>query len=83
MRAFIISVALLIHFFLIVKEKKLNAQNPSSYSYVREADMMWSKHIWRAIDLREKINLPLYYPLNELPERSSLFRPLEPRAPRR
>ncbi len=74
MRAFIISVALLIHFFLIVKEKKLNAQNPSSYSYVREADMMWSKHIWRAIDLREKINLPLYYPLNELPERSSLFR---------
>ena len=30
--------------------------------YVREADVMWSKRVWRVIDLREKLNLPIYYP---------------------
>src|SRR5690554_949845 len=35
------------------------------YEHVREADVIWSKRVWRAIDLREKINRPLYYPLDE------------------
>lgn len=35
---------------------------PVSYPSLREADVMWSKRIWRKIDLREKINLPMYYP---------------------
>jgi gliding motility associated protien GldN len=30
--------------------------------FVREADVMWSKRVWRVIDLREKLNLPIYYP---------------------
>ncbi|HEY0030549.1 MAG TPA: gliding motility protein GldN [Bacteroidia bacterium] len=33
-----------------------------SPAYVREADVMWSKRTWRVIDLREKLNLPMYYP---------------------
>lgn len=33
-----------------------------SYTPLREADVMWTQRIWRMIDLREKINHPLYYP---------------------
>jgi len=32
------------------------------YQYQREADVMWSKHIWRIIDVRQKVNLPFKYP---------------------
>ena len=35
------------------------------YEFVREADVAWSKRVWRAIDLREKFNHPLYYPLDD------------------
>jgi len=40
------------------------------YSHLREADVQWSRRIWRQIDLREKMNLPLYYP--EYPEHEKI-----------
>jgi len=43
------------------------------YTHVREADVMWNKRVWRKIDVREKINHPLYYPLNPIANRKSLF----------
>lgn len=36
------------------------------YEYVREADAIWSRRVWEYIDLREKVNHTLYYPLDEM-----------------
>lgn len=43
------------------------------YPHVREADIMWHRRVWRVIDLREKINHPLYYPIQKIEDRKSLF----------
>jgi len=54
---------------------KLNTPNrePIPYTSLREADVMWSKRVWRVIDMRQKINLPLYYPIREQNGRKSLM----------
>jgi len=45
---------------------------PVPYSYIREADVMWAKDIYRIIDLKEKQNLPLYYPVRPIGDRFNL-----------
>ena len=32
------------------------------YSTIREADVLFKKRVWRILDMREKMNMPLYYP---------------------
>lgn len=36
------------------------------YTNVREADAIWSRRVWEYIDLREKINQTMYYPLDKI-----------------
>ena len=45
-----------------IYEKQIGQRAPAPYQAVREADVMWAKKIWRLVDLREKMNHPLYYP---------------------
>lgn len=56
-----------------VYEKNIGERRPIAYTYLRESDVMWQKRIWRDIDLRERQNQALYYPIENLPCRSSLF----------
>lgn len=48
-------------------------KKPMPLPAVREADVFWSKKIWRIIDLREKMNLTLYYPTVETDSRKNLI----------
>jgi len=43
------------------------------YQYVREADVMWSKIIWRRIELKEKKNHILYEPITPIGAKQSLI----------
>jgi gliding motility associated protien GldN len=45
----------------------------ASYPFVSEANVLWRKVTWSLIDLREKQNLPLYYPIDTLHNRKSLI----------
>jgi gliding motility associated protien GldN len=59
-------------------EQQLAVDNdkPLEYGYIDDRDIVWSKVVWEYIDLNEKINLPLYYPVdtvNVSTNRRSLF----------
>src|ERR1035437_3038720 len=43
------------------------------YTHLREADVTWQKRVWRSIDMREKINQQLYYPVDVSKSRVSLM----------
>jgi gliding motility associated protien GldN len=43
------------------------------YTHLREADVIWAKRVWRTIDLREKQNHSLYFPMEPLSDRRSLW----------
>jgi gliding motility associated protien GldN len=44
------------------KRQDVLPKKPMPIPMVREADVLWSQMVWRIIDVREKINLPLFYP---------------------
>ena len=44
-----------------------------SYASLREADVMWSKRVWRTIDIQQKLNFPLFYPKEPLTDRRALW----------
>ncbi|MCY1720755.1 gliding motility protein GldN [Prolixibacteraceae bacterium Z1-6] len=55
------------------KQNDIYAKKPMPLVSVREADVFWSKTLWRIIDLREKMNIPLYYPTIEIADRINLI----------
>ena len=57
----------------VYEKVHITNKNPIPYVPIREADVMWSKDIWRIIDLREKMNQPLYFPLKPIDQRMSVF----------
>ncbi len=61
------------------EQEELDDSKPLPYGYVDKRDIMWSKIVWEKIDLNQKLNYPLLYPLdsNRLGEdRKSLFQVL-------
>ncbi|MBT4399372.1 MAG: gliding motility protein GldN, partial [Bacteroidetes bacterium] len=57
---------------LIYEKQHILDKKPVPYEKVREADIMWSKVVWRMIDFREKMNQPLYFPTIPIGNRMSL-----------
>jgi gliding motility associated protien GldN len=49
----------------VYKKAKHHNKRVQQYAPLRQADVMWSRKIWREIDLRQKINHPFYYPEND------------------
>ncbi|TRZ43221.1 gliding motility protein GldN [Robertkochia solimangrovi] len=58
--------------------EQIEADNdePLAYGYVDDRDILWSKTVWEKIDLDERINFPLYYPIDTVgigSDRRSLY----------
>ncbi len=49
----------------VFKKEKHHNKRVQQYASLRQADVMWSRKIWREIDMRQKINHPFYYPEND------------------
>ncbi|MBD1262327.1 gliding motility protein GldN [Maribacter polysiphoniae] len=57
-------------------QKALDNDAPLEYGYVDDRDILWSKTVWETIDLDERVNFPLYYPIDTIDigsDRRSLY----------
>jgi gliding motility associated protien GldN len=57
----------------IYEKENVPNRKPVPLPHLREADITWSKMLWRMVDLREKINQPLYFPTAPFGARMSLI----------
>ncbi len=46
----------------VVDKSERIEKKPIPYPWVRNADYVWEKRLWRVIDMREKMNQPMYFP---------------------
>jgi gliding motility associated protien GldN len=60
----------------ITKLEILKDKEPIPYPPLRESDIFWSRRVWRVIDLRERLNYPLYYPTEVVQVRKSFVQVL-------
>ncbi len=43
---------------------QLDNDKPLPYGYVDSRDVLWGKNTWEIVDLDERVNFPLYYPVD-------------------
>ena len=46
----------------VVDRSEKMDKKPIAYPWIRNADYVWERRMWRVIDMREKMNQPMYYP---------------------
>ncbi|MGB3774289.1 MAG: gliding motility protein GldN, partial [Leeuwenhoekiella sp.] len=42
----------------------LDNDKPLDYGYVDNRDVLWGRNVWEVVDLDERVNFPLYYPID-------------------
>ncbi len=57
--------------------KAIAEREPVELPYIREVDVLWSKRVWQRIDVRQKLNQPLYFPETPSGDYRSLMQVLE------
>ena len=57
----------------IYQKENVPYRKPVPLPYLREADVPWSKMLWRMVDLREKVNHNMYFPTEPFGPRMSLI----------
>ena len=48
-----------------IESKALNEISPLVYSEIEENDILWSKVVYEFVDLNERLNFPLLFPVND------------------
>ena len=59
------------------EQLKYDNTKPLDYGYIDDRDVMFGKKVWETIDLNQRINFPLYFPLTLKLDRLSLFEVLK------
>ncbi|RFS22439.1 gliding motility protein GldN [Chitinophaga silvatica] len=57
----------------VVERALARERIPIAYDYIREDDRFWEKRVWQVIDVREKINLPFQYNVEDESGINQLF----------
>lgn len=60
----------------VYERETIKQRIPVPYPHLRESDLMYTKRIWRTIDLRQRMNHPLYFPTTRMYDRTSLIQRL-------
>jgi gliding motility associated protien GldN len=56
----------------VYDKEHIPKKNPVPYPFIRESDVMYEKTVWRMLNLREKMNQPLYYPTTPIGDRRNI-----------
>jgi len=57
----------------VVKMEQIEEKDPLPYPPIVEADISKKQRVWRVLDLRERMNYPLYYPTELMQTRRSFI----------